>query len=379
MTSLSSRLGDWVAAGLISAPQADSIAAHEAARPLGNWLIFSFLALASGVIGIGVISLISANWHQIPDETKLALDFLLLAGLASGFWRQADQRDALSRELLLSLFVLGCLASIGLIGQIYHANGRWDQALLFWAAITLPMVSLSQRRFMPMLWTTAVLVAVSYGFAVSPWFNIFWIHPDRWQSMLFALPLLSATVALVLQRLPAAEAFTESFESWIWLSGLFAVTLTDFTRVSDLSISSQSLDGYLPGLGFGLMVMVGIGVHPQWSIPRKMLMGFLLILYVAMIPICLLWRVHHWISAVFVVAIFGAVAIHLGLTRHPRLSNLLILLLGGRFLLLFLMAFGGLALTGVGLILSGLLILGLIWLWMRLRQPLQTWLEALAP
>ncbi|MEI6414203.1 MAG: DUF2157 domain-containing protein [Pseudomonadota bacterium] len=377
MAYLSSRLRDWVAAGLISAPQADSIATFEAARPLGNWLLFSFLALGSGVIGIGVISLIGANWHQIPDEAKLALDFLILAGLASGFWRQAEQLDALSRELLLSLFVLGCLASIGLIGQIYHANGRWDQATIFWATITLPMVSLSQRRFMPMLWTTAVLAALSFWFAVSPWIDIFWIHPERWQSTLFALPLLSAVAALALQRLPAAEAFTASFETWIWLGGLSIVSIADFSRVLNLH-ASQDIGVYLPGLGLGLMAMIGIASRPRWSIARKMLMGTLLVLYLAMIPICFIGRVHHWVSAVFVVAIFGAAAIHFGLTRHPRLSNLLILLLGGRFLMLFLMAFGGLALTGIGLILSGLLILGLIWLWMRVRQPLQTWLETLA-
>ena len=66
------KLKAWVAAGLIDGATASRIRDWEAqhSRPLALWAVVGIAALS---IGLGVISLVAANWDAIPGETRLAL------------------------------------------------------------------------------------------------------------------------------------------------------------------------------------------------------------------------------------------------------------------------------------------------------------------
>lgn len=149
------KLQAWQAAGLIDRETATRIRAWEAAhsRPLGLWAAIGIGALA---IGLGIISVVAANWEEVPGTLRLALHLLLMAGLGSFL---ALRGDALERdhpwELEAALFVLAILgmAFFGHIGQVYQTSSPLWQPLATWLALFGPLLLLRGQS-----WATAALL-----------------------------------------------------------------------------------------------------------------------------------------------------------------------------------------------------------------------------
>ena len=79
-------LSRWQEQGLLTAEQQSAIVAHErdsAAVGRGRWVLYGLLMTGGCVLGIGIISLIAANWRAIPGWFKLTTDFALQIGRAS--------------------------------------------------------------------------------------------------------------------------------------------------------------------------------------------------------------------------------------------------------------------------------------------------------
>ena len=68
MSKLEKALKEWVLLGFIGQDQAKLIREHEFAKPEGSWILSGLLILGASIIGIGVISLVAANWNEIPDS-----------------------------------------------------------------------------------------------------------------------------------------------------------------------------------------------------------------------------------------------------------------------------------------------------------------------
>jgi hypothetical protein len=62
---------------------------------------------------------------------------------------------------------------------------------------------------------------------------------------------------------------------------------------------------------------------------------------------------------------------------YQRLFNLCVNLIGLRFLIIYFQVFGSLATTGIGLIVSGLIIIGAVVVWYKSRKKVQAWLGGL--
>jgi len=96
--------------------------------------------LGAGIFSIGVILLVSANWKEISDTSKL-IGFFLLFGVvhAAGiYFRSYKQMECFAEGLHFvgaSLFLMG----IGLISQIYHIDGQWSTAILIWLIAIAPL------------------------------------------------------------------------------------------------------------------------------------------------------------------------------------------------------------------------------------------------
>lgn len=152
---LPAKLAQWQQAGIIDSEIAARILAHEAraqAQAGGRpYLLYAVLGLGALSLCIGLISVVAANWDGIPAGAKLALDLLLLLGLAGGLYRKVragapeDEETSWLRELLVFLYYGAVLASIGLVGQIYQLGGKIEQALLLWTGVTAPLVLLYGR------------------------------------------------------------------------------------------------------------------------------------------------------------------------------------------------------------------------------------------
>ena len=148
-----SKLKAWQAAGLIDAPTADRIRAWEAenARPLAQWAMLGIGALA---IGLGLISVVAANWDAIPGTLRLAVHFAAMAALA--IWLALSAPKIASEHpgwLDAALFVLGMLGLtfFAHIGQVYQTSSPLWQALGLWLLLFAPLyLALGQG------WPTAI-------------------------------------------------------------------------------------------------------------------------------------------------------------------------------------------------------------------------------
>ncbi len=131
------KLKAWQEAGLIDVSTADKIRKWEAehAKPLALWSIVGIAALT---IGLGLISLIAANWEAIPGTIRLGIHFALMLALASWLYLKSAAHPAF-REA--GLFVLGALGLtfFGHIGQVYQTSSPLWQPLALWMLLFTPL------------------------------------------------------------------------------------------------------------------------------------------------------------------------------------------------------------------------------------------------
>lgn len=362
---------------MITADQAEAILAFEEGGARKNWLLYGFMSLGAWVIGTGVVSLVSANWNEIPDAVKLGADLVILLSIAYGVLKHQDNEHSLMWELMLTFFSLACLTSIGLIGQIYHASGSWDQAVLLWALIILPVITLTHRTLLPSIWTFAVIASGSSRLLMTP----LWGFDETQRALLigYALPLTCALVAVLLRFWPPAEMFARPLRTWAWYLGIAVVMVVDGASMAGEHPFQWFDTMTWTGVSLGGAVVAGIALRPQLSTRAKLFLSLLVVLYTGTAPIIIIFKLSHWFSAFFTMALFALAAAWLVQEHALRLANTLILLLGLRFLLLFFTAFGGLMDAGIGMIFSGMVILGCVWAMSRLQKWLVGWLERLAP
>lgn len=155
------KLKAWVEAGLIDSDAAARIRQWEAehARPLGLWAVFGIAALA---IGLGVLSVVAANWDDIPGMVRLTVHFALMAGLAVFLWLRAEplsrSQPWLHEAILFIIGMLG-LTLMGHVGQVYQTSSPLWQPLALWLVLFAPMLLIHGLG-----WLTAATVAVMLVF-----------------------------------------------------------------------------------------------------------------------------------------------------------------------------------------------------------------------
>lgn len=143
--SIACKLARWRAAGLIDEATSARLQAFEDAErtPVA---LYALGVLGAGAVALGLISVIAANWDAIPGRVKLGADVLLGMALAAATYVAVRRQRGWSSEVLITLFYGFTLASIGLVGQVYHLDAPTYQGLLAWSAATLPLVLLGQSR-----------------------------------------------------------------------------------------------------------------------------------------------------------------------------------------------------------------------------------------
>ena len=378
MKKLDRMLSEWVEQGLIRFDQKSAIAKFEAGRPVGGWIIYSFIALGATVIGIGVISLVAANWMVIPGSIKLSSDFVVLFGLGIGVIHHHRKENKQILEILLTLFVLFCMASIGLINQIYHTGGRLEDAFLFWALITLPVVTLSRHYFIPFLWVaiffSAIVVRIVEQKLLFPNFS----EVNRWLVLLMIIPFLAALLSIGLAKIKLLTPIGLGFRRWAFFSGGVGIIVFDFTINSNFSSSyNQLVEVFGEIFLIGLLVMAGVWWGTPLPKPRKKIAIAMMLLYLGTIPISSQLPQIEIMGAIFTILILILAAVYTGLAGNQRFSTQLMLLVGIRFLVVYFEAIGGLALSGLGLVISGGIILWGVALWNNNRQRFQKWIVGL--
>ncbi|MCO1334408.1 DUF2157 domain-containing protein [Microbulbifer sp. OS29] len=250
---LAREAGDWVEDGVISETQAEQICTRyqvDYHRVQQRTLGYSVLmGLAYLFIGLAVITLIGANWDEIPRALRMGgLIVLTMAtqAMALKIYVTGDRRAGEGLLLLGNLF-FG--AAIILIAQIYHLGEHMPDGIFWWALGCLPFALITrspwiagQALILALLW---FFLEISMGFypAVFPVFLL---------SALFILTAGRSSVVLLLVSL---------FGLGFWLE----FSLAEFWRVQDGKFSAEL---YPENLAVAVALFILMYLFGQWLVTR---------------------------------------------------------------------------------------------------------------
>lgn len=287
--SLSGQLARWVSAGLITAEQSAAIATHEQARRTqgrARWVLYAFLVLGALVMGIGVISLVAANWEAIPGPVKLGATFAALGGLGWALTVVAQRQRPLVFDALAVFFLALCLATVGLIAQVYHSGGRPWQGLGFGLVLVAPLAALGKHRVLPQLWVLGLLVCgLVFAFdEQSLWWHTF---AGRDHENLLALFVLLPLGCLLAGGLAGRRAYLrrydEAFTLWAYLGGLVALVATDVLVSAGAEVSALAM---APVWALALGAGASLWLRPGLARPaRLVLVALMSVTLLAWLPL----------------------------------------------------------------------------------------------
>ena len=398
MKQLDKYLAKWIGNGLLSAEQAEKIRAFEDAKSSKNWAAYSFLILGATVIVIGIISLVAANWYEIPNFAKLICGFLILGSFAYAVSRSSNSDKKYFFEVALVLFVLDCLATIGLISQIYNLGGEFYEAVFTWTVITLPVVLFSTRIFLPAIWAVSFLISSSLMAASSSLFLLaFGREAIGWLFLSVFTPLLYIFLSILLPIFKKPTHFTKIFRNLGILTALIAFTMSDVWISSRVGIPEltgsknmaySSVAFWFPSIILAIAVILvlnykkllsNIGTAVVTILIVLHLVSFYLVMHLHLYSSSSFIKLHNQFSGAFlsILSLFFA-SILAGILNKRNIFQTLVTFLGLRFLIVYFQAMGGLATTGVGLIISGVIILLMVYLWFKTRDSMKALTERLA-
>ncbi|GLV30983.1 hypothetical protein TomTYG75_34950 [Sphingobium sp. TomTYG75] len=374
------QLKAWQDAGLIDADVAERIRAWELAhsRPVGLWAIVGLGALT---IGLGIISVVAANWDAIPGETRLAIHFALMTGFAGLLWwylpRAAAKNNYFSDGLLFVAAVLG-LAFFGHVGQVYQTSSPLWQPLLAWLVIFSPLLLLFGRGWpIAGLWLAAVVGtawshADEYGHAWA------WgqhvpqpAFPTLYWGLIVCPPMVVAAFAAFMRDRSDRPAFWRLLEQLaisVILAGISIAIIAggwgSRTHAALGSIAIQSL----ALIGAAAIIFRVTPTRSGTATAGILAAGALLHLAQA-----LLVDLHGpirspWIGASFFVMLWGAVAAAAIFAHWRRLFQGAIALVALRIIILSFELNDSLLESGAGLIFSGAFAIAVAWSTVRISK-----------
>ena len=367
------KLAAWQEAGLIDAQTAAAISAHEAshARPIALWAVIGIGALA---IGLGVISVVAANWEDVPGTVRLAIHFALMLAMAGALaWRGSALERAQSWGFEAALFVLAVLglAFFGHLGQVYQTSSPLWQPLATWLILFAPALLLRGQSWLTALLLAGALIVACWDYAGNHYgaFDPREEAPYLRIALITAAPLALVPLGAWMRKRSERRAFWKRLEQLALTYAVGGATLTCIAAGIDefddevLSLSSQSIRAGVALLAAALVagarrtrsgeasaaILAGAGLASFIAAPisGSDLMGGLL--FMALWVGIAVAALHAGWRGAFQLAV-AAVALRLIVLSFELASDLLT--------------------SGFGLILAGLLILGVAWLAMRVSRAL---------
>ncbi|HPQ68131.1 MAG TPA: DUF2157 domain-containing protein [bacterium] len=378
-------LSRWQEQGLLTAEQQSAIVAHErdnVAVGRGRWVLYGLLMTGGCVLGIGIISLIAANWRAIPGWIKMTTDFALLIAMGMTLIRLYDEKREMAFELVSLVFSLFCLASIGLVVQVFHLHLPIHRALLLTLALVLPVSLAARRWFMPQLWVVGLLVALTLTVIEEKTLmnGLFGLRVSYYTKLL-AVPLILLALSNVTSSIEKLHRFAWAFTLWSFIAGFVMICVGDVT--SSMKDIELSMTGLIP---ITILAMIAGGslylrrkLHDKVKVVTLILLAWMLALVLLYMPIrerAFSFAIRtDFLGAMFSIVAFFLLAALFVMLGKPNCFNMITIAITLRFLIVYFQVFGSLIKTGVGLIVSGLLIIGLGIVWFKIRLKLAGWME----
>lgn len=371
---LQKKLASWVEHGLLTEDQAERIKTHEGGTSHRPWALYGVAGVGVTSLVTGFISLVAANWEVIPAWFKLATYFLVQGGAGVAFYRFHERRGPI-RETLLATFAALFLAGIGLIAQIYHLRGDGWQALLLWSTITLPAVWLAQSWALVHVWIGLTLLSsVIWASSSNEGISTFGRG-----CMVAAIPSLLIGIAALGKRLANFNPFVRrAIFNWGIALTLFVITPLANMMWGLTAAEHRSDIDYLavPWATLLLAVAALWTLEDETREVRITSVGLLLSVGVfATLPLVFAdGTASPGVSLLGAVGFFctwGFAAAAAAYSQRRRWFDLASFVIAVRVVFVYFEVFGSLAVTGLGLIASGVVTLGTAFIWHRFRDKVR--------
>lgn len=370
------KISAWHEAGLIDASTRDRLLAYETAhaRPLALWAVFGIGALT---IGLGLVSVIAANWEEIPGQLRLGVHLALIAGALAGLFlreQRLAQTSPWAVEALAFVTAALGLTFFGHLGQVYQTSSPLWQPLGAWLVLFAPLLLLTGRSWPSALAVLggAVWCAWDYAFAMTGYDAgtpgtalLLWI------ALVTALPVLFAPAAAWLRGQSERRDFWRRLEQ---LALAYAVA------GASLATAVASADGFGDNNGglarewssmaviSAVALAAGLGVMAVRPGTSGRMAGAIIAGAAAVPLLAYVLNDLDVPAALLFMALWAGIAAA-ALAAHWRgVFQLAVAAIALRLIILSFELAGDLLTNGLGLIASGFLILGVAWAAVRVSK-----------
>jgi uncharacterized membrane protein len=262
----------WQREGLIDQETAERLRKDVESSRAGFGLGGVLAVLGAILLGAAIISLVAANWEEMPRLVRVVLIISVLwMGYVGGAWRESLGDTTFSQALyLIAAITFG--AGIALIGQMYHLSGEAAEAALLWTGGT--MVAAFLLRSKVLVAGSAAIIGLFLFFALdggtAERFSYVWLVPVL---LLIAAGLVRYTNAKVARHFIALLLITYIFvlrldvenEHILWLAGIVGagLFLVDALRTEAL----EQITGWSRAIGaYGFLMLLAALVFFQFDL-----------------------------------------------------------------------------------------------------------------
>lgn len=370
MSKIEEKLEQWQEAGLLNNDQIEKIREFEKKQPSNNWLLYGFLGLGAVIVLIGIISLIAANWKLIPAWLKLTTHFGLFGFFIWLTHNFHEKGKELFFEVSLTFTMLYSFASIGLVSQIYHTGGEPYQAGLLWSFINFGFLFLTRKSVIPSIWAGAFFSSLTVLFWEDAYFKE--LYCRNVLPLYLGLPFFCFGFTFLFKKYGGEYPVTKVFRRICFVIGVIGLILVEI-NVDYLFQKAYLIEAFWPAY-----LLLGISVYAilrssEYRLSQKKLLVLLISLYTVMMHLPVLRVNQEFLVAALTITILILAAIYMGSLNYKKLFETFLIFIFLRVFILYLQAFGGLAQTGIGLIVSGLIMIGMVLLWHRNRERISEW------
>jgi uncharacterized membrane protein len=367
------KIAEWHDAGLIDAATRDRLTAYEAAhaRPLVLWAIYGIGALA---IGLGIVSVVAANWEDIPGLVRLSVHLALIAGLLGLLLaREARLAQASPWAVEALVFVIAALGLtfFGHLGQVYQTSSPLWQPLAAWLALFAPLLLLSGRSWPAALALVggAAWCAWDYAWHMEP----YGVRPGTlwhiWLGTVTALPVLFASHAAALRARSQRPDFWRRLEQIA-----LAYAVAGASLAAAVASAGELWRGDVSGTATRLLAsgMVGVIAGAGVAALRRGASGAMAgaIIAGAGVTAALAVAANNLTvaAALLFMALWAGIAAAALVASWRGVFQLAVGVIALRLIILSFELAGDLLTNGLGLIAAGLLILGVAWAAVRVSK-----------
>jgi len=365
------RLKAWEAAGLVDATTAARIREWESshASPVAMRAVIGIAALA---IGLGLLSVIAANWDAVPGVVRLGVHFALMVALALWLWRQASTGGIAAEAGLFVLGMLG-LTFFGHIGQVYQTDSPLWQPLTLWLVLFAPLMLLRGTGWLTALLLMAVLIMAAW--TVMSW--TMGLQPrlgavDETVRIVLAItaPVLLAALAAWAQRRSSRQGFWRRLAELALLyaaggASIAAIASADGPWRTDEG-STRLLWSVL--IASGVTLLTALLVRAFRRDPEGRIVANLWLGLAAMPLLAYALSGSKIVAALLFMALWAGIAYTALRAGWRSAFQAAVGMIAFRLVLLSFELGGDLLTSGAGLIASGLLILGVAWLALKISK-----------